>query len=91
MVIKEDIGPPRRSCVFPTEERGLGLRAIFDISRAMKSNFNEISGLRLILYGGIYMGNKYCKKFHLIFAPNIGVSHIWMSMVQIKKEIESFI
>lgn len=72
---------------YPKEEKGLGFRSLFDISKAMYSKLWQIfRATRSICTN--YMRNKYCKKIIPIVVQWKACSQIWKKMLEARDSME---
>lgn len=69
----------------------MGFRSPADVNKALMAklwwNFRTSVGT----LWGTYMGNKYFKRLHPIFANYITRSHVWKGMINTKDELEPYI
>ncbi|KAG5570617.1 hypothetical protein H5410_060383 [Solanum commersonii] len=79
------------SLCYPLEEGGLGFRSLTDINRALMAKLWWKFRTSIGTLWGMYMGNKYCKKLHPIFANSNSGSHVWKGMVNTREDLEPFI
>lgn len=75
---------------YPGEQGGLGFRSLFDINKYLMIKLWWNFRTRIGTMWGSYMGNRYCKRYHLILAPGIGGSHVWRSIIQVRDDAEPY-
>lgn len=62
---------------YPTNEGGIGLRSLFDVSKDLFTKLWWNFRLGINSLWGTYMWNSYCKNDHPLLAKGKGGFHVW--------------